>query len=174
MDEQPIPYAPISTAEPIFLCDEMLQRLGRWLRAAGYDTAIATAGEDDRVLVEQAIREGRQLLTRDRHLAMFRNSHGCVVLLESNSITDEVAELSARCTINWILNPFSRCLECNTPLVPANEVQRAQVPEGALRYSNKVCFCPHCLKLYWEGSHVRRMRHTLENFSQQRWFVAAD
>jgi uncharacterized protein with PIN domain len=26
------------------LCDEMLKGLGRWLRAAGYDTVIAAAG----------------------------------------------------------------------------------------------------------------------------------
>jgi hypothetical protein len=29
---------------PRFLCDEMLRGLGRWLRAAGYDTVIAEVG----------------------------------------------------------------------------------------------------------------------------------
>jgi hypothetical protein len=29
---------------PRFLCDEMLHGLGRWLRAAGYDTVIAESG----------------------------------------------------------------------------------------------------------------------------------
>jgi uncharacterized protein with PIN domain len=157
-----------------FLCDEMLQRLGRWLRAAGYDTAIAIAGEDDRVLVQQASTEERLLLTRDRHLAKFRNSHGRVILLEQNCLTEEVAELSTRCSIDWMLRPFSRCLECNTPLIPATESQRALLPEGALRLSHRVCYCPHCGKLYWEGSHVRRMRHTLENFSHKEWVVATD
>ena len=37
-----------------FLCDEMLVGLGRWLRIAGYDTAIADRGRRDRDLVEQA------------------------------------------------------------------------------------------------------------------------
>ena len=31
-----------------FLCDEMLAGLGRWLRIAGYDTAIARRGRRDR------------------------------------------------------------------------------------------------------------------------------
>jgi H+/gluconate symporter-like permease len=33
-------------AQVRFLCDEMLKGLGRWLRAAGYVTAIATGGLD--------------------------------------------------------------------------------------------------------------------------------
>lgn len=163
-----------SMSEPRFLCDEMLQRLGRWLRAAGYDTAIAQAGEDDRELVSRANSDERLLLTRDRHLARFRNGHGRVVLLESNSLSDEVAELSARFAINWQLRPFSRCLECNTPLLPASAAQRQQLPEGALRLSPAAWYCPHCAKLYWEGSHVRRMRHTLENFTHHRWVIATD
>jgi hypothetical protein len=32
------------TNDPRFLCDEMLVGLGRWLRIAGYDTAIAERG----------------------------------------------------------------------------------------------------------------------------------
>lgn len=161
-------------SEPRFLCDEMLQRLGRWLRAAGYDTAIATAGADDRELVAQALSENRLLLTRDRHMALFRNGRGHVVLLEHNSLPDEVAELSARFAINWQLRPFTRCLECNTLLIPATAAQREQLPEGALNVSDVVLYCPRCGKLYWVGSHARRMRHTLENFAASRWMVATD
>lgn len=161
-------------SEPRFLCDEMLQRLGRWLRAAGYDTAIAVAGEDDRELVKQTNAEARLLLTRDRHLARFRNGEGRVVLLQSNALAEEVAELSGRLAIDWMLRPFTRCLECNTPLVPATETQRQQLPEGALRLSPAAWYCPRCAKLYWEGSHVRRMRHTLENFAHHHWVIATD
>lgn len=169
----PRPAIP-AMAEPRFLCDEMLQRLGRWLRAAGYDTAIARAGMDDRELVQQANSEERLLLTRDRHMAKFRNGRGRIVLLEHNSLPDEVAEVSERFTVNWQLRPFSRCLECNTPLISATPAQRAQLPEGALSVSNEVMFCPRCSKLYWHGSHARRMRHTLENFSHCMWVIATD
>jgi len=160
--------------EPRFLCDEMLQRVGRWLRAAGYDTAIAVAGMDDRDLVQQANSENRWLLTRDRHMAKFRNGCGLVVLLESNSLTSEVAELSERFGINWMLRPFTRCLECNTPLITADAEQRSRLPEGALKVSDIVLYCPHCDKLYWDGSHVRRMRHTLQNFSHAIWVIATN
>lgn len=160
--------------EPRFLCDEMLQRLGRWLRAAGYDTAIALAGVEDRDLVQQANDEARLLLTHDRHMAKFRNGQGRIVLLEQNTLNDEVAELSDRFVINWQLRPFSRCLVCNTPLVPATACQREQLPEGALKVSDEVRYCPHCDKLYWDGSHTRRMRHTLQNFSHRNWMIATE
>jgi uncharacterized protein with PIN domain len=40
-------------------CDEMLTRLGRWLRAAGYDTAIAESGLADTGIIAQCAAEGR-------------------------------------------------------------------------------------------------------------------
>ena len=52
-----------------FLCDEMLVRLARLLRAAGYDTSLATDGEADAALLRLARDEGRILLTRDKRLA---------------------------------------------------------------------------------------------------------
>ena len=54
---------------PRFLCDEMLHGLGRWLRAAGYDTVIAKGGIPDRELARRCAGEDRILLTKDRHLA---------------------------------------------------------------------------------------------------------
>ena len=61
---------------PALLCDRMLIRLGRWLRAAGYDTEIAADAIADRLLLDHAIREGRLLLTRDRKLAEHRGRGG--------------------------------------------------------------------------------------------------
>ena len=54
---------------PRFLCDEMLRGLGRWLRAAGYDTVIAGGGIPDRALAARCAEEDRVLLTKDRQLA---------------------------------------------------------------------------------------------------------
>ena len=55
--------------EPRLLCDEMWQGLGRWLRAAGYDTLIIDEGRSDQTLVDLAQRIKRVLLTRDRAMA---------------------------------------------------------------------------------------------------------
>jgi uncharacterized protein with PIN domain len=152
----------------------MLQRLGRWLRAAGYDVYIAGAGEADKALLQRTREEGRWLLTRDRKLAERRDAVGYVCLLDHNALEGAIAEVSRLFAIDWQMRPFSRCLECNTPVVPASDAQYAQLPEGALSVSDKAWYCPHCRKLYWDGSHVRRMRRTLENFARGQWEIAGD
>jgi hypothetical protein len=63
-----------------FLCDEILAGLGRWLRIAGYDTAIAARGCRDCDLVEQAHAEQRILLTRDRRLVEIRRANAWTIV----------------------------------------------------------------------------------------------
>ena len=42
-----------------FLCDEMLKRLGQWLRVAGYDVLMLPDGTSDRELIQRAVEEHR-------------------------------------------------------------------------------------------------------------------
>jgi len=147
-----------------FLCDEMLSRLGRWLRAAGYDTVIAGAGQPDRQLLEQALHESRILLTRDRKLAEFRHASECVGILTADTVDEQVRELSARHAIDWLHAPFSRCLLCNAPLVDADPARLAEVPPFSRERVTRLLSCSGCGKLYWDGSHVRRMWTKLESW----------
>lgn len=155
-----------------FLCDEMLFRLGRWLRAAGYDVIIAQQGESDRELFKQARTEHRLLISRDRKLAEYRDASGVVVILQKNDLKDSLQELSRLLSINWLLKPFSRCMVCNTLLVVASEAQYRDLPDDVREQADRAFYCPVCKQLFWEGSHVRRMRQTLENFSHDRWKIA--
>ncbi len=143
-----------------FLCDEMLKRLGRWLRAAGYDTAIAENGETDAALLAKAAGEGRLMLSCDRKLAEHRAAQGHLLLLEANSLDAQLHEVVERLSLQWNYRPFSRCLVCNTPIEErlASEVK---LPEEVAREQPTVYWCPRCEKAYWEGSHVRRMRRRL-------------
>ena len=151
-----------------FLCDEMLCRLGRWLRAAGYDTLIAEAGQPDRQLLELALRESRILLTRDRKLAEFRHADRCVEIIVGDRIDAQVQELSRRHAIDWLFAPFSRCLVCNRPLVPADPVRLAEVPPFSREQATVLLSCSGCGRLFWDGSHVRRMRARLSDWQQRR------
>jgi len=54
------------SSTPSFLCDEMLGRLCRYLRAAGYDALLANGGRSDADLLRQCGEEGRYFLTQDR------------------------------------------------------------------------------------------------------------
>lgn len=146
------------------LCDEMLAGLGRWLRAAGYDTALAKPSEPDRQLLERCAAEGRVLLTADRELAA-RKSKVRVLLL--NGDFDEDAEVLKReLRIDWLKDPFSRCVMDNTPLDPAGPEAMARVPEEARALDGPFRVCPTCGRVYWPGSHVRRMRERLERWTR--------
>ena len=149
-----------------FLCDEMLKRLGQWLRIAGYDVLILPDGTEDRVLIEAAVQQGRVLLTRDRDMAQGPDA-AQVVLLECQDLEDCVADLGHRLPIDWLYRPFTRCLNCNAELLEADATQRQGVPPEALRQASKVLFCPNCDQLYWEGSHVARMRERLRKWQRR-------
>lgn len=140
------------------LCDEMLRKLAHWLRAAGYDTDIADESIDDRSLLEKAVKEKRLLITRDRKLAEFREAAGTVILLHSNNMHDCAKELQTLLSINWFAKPFSRCMLCNAPLNPADPSLIEKVPPQSRASIKQLLYCSHCNKLYWEGSHVRRLR----------------
>jgi uncharacterized protein len=143
------------------LCDEMLKRLGQWLRAAGHDVLMLPDGTGDRELIGRARTDGRILLTRDRHMASEVGDAAQVVLLDCKGLDDCVAALQRQLAIDWQHAPFTRCMNCNTPLVPADAAQCRQVPPAALAASERPRYCPCCRQLYWDGSHVARMRERL-------------
>jgi uncharacterized protein with PIN domain len=149
---------------PTFLVDEMLQRLGRWLRAAGYDTQIASRASADYYLLRQAIDAGRLLLTCDRKLLEHRRAAAHVILLSCSSLEQSIQELARQLPIDWQYKPFSRCLVCNTPLLTANAAQRQKTPASVRERALPTQYCPHCQRVFWEGSHVKRMRHQLDTW----------
>jgi uncharacterized protein len=138
-------------SQPAFLCDEMLGGLARWLRAAGYDTRTAELGSDDGSLVACAIGEGRILLTRDSKMLERRGAWRHVVILYGQSTDAWAEEMRVKLRIAWWHAPFTRCLLCNTSLEPH--------PAG-----ERLTWCPRCSKLYWPGSHTRRMADCLKRW----------
>ncbi|MBD3671639.1 MAG: DUF5615 family PIN-like protein [Gammaproteobacteria bacterium] len=150
---------------PRLLCDEMLKGLARWLRAAGYDTLILQDGEDDARLIARAVEEDRILLTRDRPMLQHRDARRHILLLHGNGLHDCAQELTTKLHIDWQYRPFSRCMLCNSPLEEATERQRRRIPQ-VMHGNGLTLYCPHCDKLYWEGSHVERMRRHLQRWHQ--------
>ena len=151
----------VSPAEPLFAADAMLGRLARWLRVLGYDTTCdAQLADPD--LVRAADAEGRVLLTRDRHLLReLRPAHSLELrqdepLAQLRHVVQELGLAGPR-------RLFTRCLLCNCVLqeVPAAEA-RPLLPPGVQALDGPVRRCPACRRLYWNGSHVRRMRAALQ------------
>jgi uncharacterized protein with PIN domain len=139
----------------------MLGRLARWLRVLGYDSSY-DPGLDDPVLVRRADDEARVLLTRDRRLLRDLKPRRSLEIRDD----DPLRQLQAVVQSLALQPPaelFTRCLLCNTvlDLVPAPEAARL-VPPDVRELPGPVRRCPTCGRLYWDGSHVRRMRNALE------------
>ncbi len=148
-----------------FLCDEMLKGLGKWLRAAGYDTTFAHDGEADRSAIRRARDEGRLLLTRDRKMTEHKAGRGVVLLLSSADLCTCAAELSRCLGVDWLHRPFSRCLRCNELLEPADRSCRSLLPPKARSLPGPLLSCPSCSRLYWQGTHVARMKEKLSDLA---------
>ncbi len=133
-----------------FLCDAMLGKLARWLRIMGYDTVLATT-QSDSELLWIANSEDRILLTRDASIP------GVHVPEE---LFDQLVFLAREVGLEIPVEPRpKRCPVCNGELVPTKE----GLPEGV----NHGWKCTKCGKLYWEGSHWKRMRQFLTRVKKE-------
>jgi len=149
-----------------FFCDEMLRGLGRWLRAAGYDTVMAEGGLPDRAVAKRCAEEDRVLLTKDRKLAATVEGSAPVVLVPGDGIDEAARTLRTALGIDWQHAPFTRCIVDNRSLeeAPPDLATRVAERSQAARGSSRVC--PECGRLYWQGSHVRRMHQRLAAWQQ--------
>jgi uncharacterized protein with PIN domain len=144
-------------------CDEMLGSLARWLRAAGYDTALAAGGLADEALLALCREEGRVLVTKDRRLVARTEAEGTpAVLLAGDELAAHAHALTDRLGIDWGFAPFTRCQLDNTLLRPATPDEIARMPASARKRPGPFRACLCCGRLYWPGSHVRRMQARLD------------
>jgi len=156
------------SSTPRFLCDEMLGRLCRYLRAAGYDALLANGGRSDADLLRQCGAEGRYFLTQDRLIQEHKAARGVALLLPQGDLDRLAAALGVHFKLDWLERSFTRCLEDNTPLVAADAAAAARVPSDALRPDEPLCHCPMCGRVYWRGSHYKRMRAKLTAWQAAR------
>lgn len=144
------------------ICDQMLIRLGRWLRAAGYDTLIIQNSLTDKEILALAKKEKRILITRDRKIPNIDLQGIDWVLLHSNTTNDCAIELAKQLNINWQLNPFSRCLVCNNSLIKIDLPDSCLIPQNFQISDKDFWMCAKCKKVYWMGSHTKRMLNQLK------------
>lgn len=148
-----------------FLLDEMLARLARLLRAAGYDTLLSAGAERDGEILARAKEEARVLVTRDRRLAA--KAAPAAVLLTQDRVEDQARALARALPIDWRLAPFTRCVVDNAPLREATAAEVAGMPADSRERPGPFHACPVCGRVYWPGSHVKRMAARLQELARQ-------
>jgi len=141
-----------------FVADAHLGGLARLLRMAGFDTAYNNAVNDAEI-ERIAECDGRIVLDRDL-LTRRAISHGCYVYAQKPDL--QLSEILARLDLARCLRPLSRCLKCNTLLVPVDKALVSDaLPPRVRECRQAVSTCEICRRVLWEGSHWRHMLQRL-------------
>lgn len=150
----------------MLIFDEMLRNTARWARMAGIDSHIFEGGGDDR-LIAFARESGRTIVTRDRALAAKCKKQGVqCILLQAASLSVQLRTIR-QCTGRFGFPNAIRCPVCNTPLHRAKKNEVApKVPQYVLKMHRKFWLCGGCGKVYWTGSHWKRIYRILHNLSR--------
>ncbi|MFX0097727.1 MAG: Mut7-C RNAse domain-containing protein [Candidatus Hodarchaeota archaeon] len=147
----------MSRTEPMFICDSMLARLGRWLRLLGYDTVLSKHLNDDELMqiISDEGGESRILITRDLDLYRRAVKKGLeAFLLTSNSHIEQIAEITHHYNLEVLVDPaLSRCPRCNGQLENTKDTDKLAnlVSTNTLRAYEDFWLCRQCKQVFWQG-----------------------
>ena len=139
-----------------FIADVMLGRLARRMRLLGLDVLYNRTLNDNEI-IRLSLEQDRVILTRDKALSDRPLSENRL-FINSDLVQEQVDQVLSSFPLESLLEPFSRCSECNDPLSRiTREDAEDLVPQHV--YENKYLFlrCPRCKRTYWQGTHVMRM-----------------
>jgi uncharacterized protein len=143
--------------ETRFILDVHLGKLAKLIRMTGFDTSYRNDFKDDEI-INLAIEEKRIIITRDRGL--LKNSRvDRGYYIRSHKPAEQLKEVILRFQLQTSMKFLSRCIICNGIIVTADkkDVSKLLKPD-TLTYFNKFYRCIKCGKVYWEGSHFKRMQ----------------
>src|SRR5262249_1962822 len=135
--------------------------LARLLRMLGFDTLYGNHLSDEWIRTVSRL-DARVVLTRDRELLKCRTiTHGCFV--HALKPREQLREVVEPLPLAASARAFTLCLHCNLRLVPIpKEAIAERLPPSVAAIHERYAWCQGCERIYWEGSHWRRMREMLE------------
>ncbi len=147
-----------------FVLDVHLGRLTAHLRMLGFDALYRNCFSDSE-LVRISREQQRILLTRDRGLLKHRDvTHGYWV--RQTDSRRQLAEIVERFDMARSIQPFTRCMACGGSLEEVSKEQvRHLLPARTAGLHDEFRQCPACHRVYWKGSHYRRMQHWIEEMA---------
>jgi len=117
--------------------------------------------KEDSDLLRIAQEEHRLLLTKDAELA--RRGDASALLIRSDDVIEQVQQLIDMHLVKRKL-AMSRCSLCNTELREANTCEIQKTTYAPKDWRNLSFFwCSRCKKLYWNGSHGKRLEEYMEH-----------
>lgn len=149
-----------------FILDVHLGKLARNLRLLGFDSSYQNDFTDDQIL-EIMRQERRTILTRDRNL-LKRNAVTHGYFIRSEYPKNQTVEVIRRFDLRKSIRPFTLCLHCNQPVEEISKDKiMARLQPRTRQFYDVFFHCTACDRLFWRGSHFRRMEHFLEEIGNQ-------
>lgn len=143
-----------------FIADVMLGKLAKRMRLLGFDVLYDRMLNDNE-LIRLSLEQDRVILTRDTALSA-RPLAAYHLFIKSERIREQLDQV--RSTFPAESHPLTRCSRCNEPLALIKK-QDAQdlVPQYVYEKTVDFLQCPMCKRIYWEGTHTKRMALTAGN-----------
>jgi len=151
---------PRPLARDRFVCDRHLGRLARLLRLLGFDTLYGNDWSEAEI-ARVAGRDERAVLTCSRPL-LKRRAIAAGRLIRAREVDAQAVETIRRFGLAGQEKPFARCGLCNGRLEPvAKSAVAVRVPLRTRSWRDRYFLCESCDHLYWEGTHVERIRERI-------------
>lgn len=148
---------------PVFVLDNHLGKLARYMRLLGFNTLYPEAHPDDEQLAQIAHEQNRVMLTRDRRLLM-RKQIEYGYCLRSTDSKQQLIEVMDQFDLRNQIQPWLRCLKCNGLLkLVAKEDVIDQLEPKTRKYYNDFRQCRDCGQIYWKGSHYKKLQRFIED-----------
>ena len=140
---------------PCFAAEKTLGRLTKWLRLLGFDTLYESDLTAKKFI--DALENDRILLTRTQRIRN-RFASRKMIFVESDHLDQQLKQVISELGLKADqTRPFSRCLQCNVPIVAVSKnVLWGRVPDFIFETHDHFNQCPQCNRVYWSGSHTRR------------------
>jgi uncharacterized protein with PIN domain len=149
---------------PKFVLDVHLGTLARRLRLLGFDSLYSNRFRDDDI-ARAASTEERIVLTRDIGMLMWCDvQYGSWV--RSQDPAQQVVEVLEHYHLRSRIRPFHRCTVCNGRIdrIDLGTARREVKPE-IFEYYHEFYRCRSCRRIYWKGTHFRRMERFIASYT---------
>jgi len=158
-----LPSRPLRQVRLVLDCH--LGKLARHLRLLGFDS-LYNKDSDDEELITYMEKEKRIILTRNREILKQKRVTHAYCVHEENP-ADQTVEIINRLDLINAIQPFTRCLECNTPLekIKKQDIQD-MLPPLIQRDFDLFYHCRGCGRNYWQGSHFKDMQHFVDQIRE--------
>ncbi len=151
---------------PIFIADIQLGKLAKYLRMLGFDTLYSNKYKEKEI-IKISNEEKRAILTRN--IFLLKNSRVvCGYWIRSQDAHQQVIQVLHTSDLLSDIKLFKRCSECNgiLTLVPKAEIENKLLP-NTIKYFTEFHQCTICSKIYWKGSHFKKMLNFSEDLRKE-------